>query len=183
MTTGSPGSLAGRRVDNQKRLNLNASLNSLQSPAAGPCDAAAAARGKDVFRFAAMAGFGGCSACHQVDPNKFVPIFVIPIKALYPAYNPTSIFTRPSPFSPIQKSFGGPSPFYDNRLVVVDASPNGGPRGYPLPLKLDLAPRTSLLHDDQIAGAPFDEAADTMMNSAKPDSKTAHPFVVAVTHY
>jgi uncharacterized protein (TIGR03437 family) len=179
LTPGASGSLAGRRVDNQKLLNLNAYLNSLQSPAAGPFDAAMAARGRDVFRLATSAGGAGCSTCHQSDPNKFVPIFVIPIKALYPAYTPTSIFTRPAPFSPIQKSFGGPSPFYDNRLVVVDASRRGDSRGYALPLKLDLARRTSLLHDDEIVGATFDEAADIMMNAAKRDPKAAHPFFVA----
>jgi uncharacterized protein (TIGR03437 family) len=132
-----------------------------------------------VFRTTRAAGGAGCTQCHQLDPNKFVPPIIIPITALYPAYNPTVIFNRAAPLSPIQKSFGGPSPIYDNRLVVVDASPGGGVRGYALPLKLDLARRTSLLHDDEISGATFDEAADTMMNSAKRDSKAAHPFFVA----
>ncbi len=98
---------------------------------------------------------------------------------MYPGYNPTVVFNRAAPLSPIQKSFGGVSPYYDNRLVVVDASPDGGVRGFALPLKLDLARRTSLLHDDEISGATFDEAADIMMNSAKRDAKAAHPFFVA----
>jgi len=35
------------------------------------------------------------------------------------------------------------------------------------------------LHDDEIQGATFDDAADIMMNSAKRDSRAAHPFFVA----
>src|ERR1022692_2682300 len=173
------GSLVGRRVNNQALLDLNAYLNGLQPPPLGNFDATMAARGRDVFRTTRAAGGAGCTGCHQLDPNKFVPTNILPISAMYPGYSPTVVFNRPAPLSPIQKSFGGPSPFYDNRLVVVDASPNGGVRGYALPLKLDLARRTSLLHDDEISGATFDDAADTMMNSAKRDAKAAHPFFVA----
>jgi len=61
----------------------------------------------------------------------------------------------------------------------VDASRNGGVKGYALPLKLDLARRTSLLHDDEIVGTTFDDAADQMMNPAKRDPKAAHPFFIA----
>lgn len=174
-----PESLVGRRVDNQKLLNLNAYLNTLQPPPLGPFDATMAARGREVFRTLKPAGGAGCTACHQLDPNKFVPPIIIPISQMYPGYNPTVLFNRPAPLSPIQKSPGGPSPYYDNRLVVIDASAIGGPRGYALPLKLDLARRTSLLHDDEIAGTSFDDAADAMMNPARRDAKAAHPFFVS----
>jgi uncharacterized protein (TIGR03437 family) len=179
LPAGEPGSLAGRRVDNQKLLNLNAYLNGLQPPPLGQFDATMAAHGRDVFRTTKAAGGAGCTACHQLDPNKFVPPIIIPITSMYPGYNPTVLFTRQAPLSPIQKSFGGPSPYYDNRLVVLDASPIGGARGFALPLKLDLARRTSLLSDDEIVGTSFDDAADAMMNSARRDPKAAHPFFVA----
>jgi uncharacterized protein (TIGR03437 family) len=169
----------GRRVDNTKLLNLNAYLNSLQAPQPGPFNAAMAAQGQVVFSTSAAAGGGGCTGCHQLDPNKFVPPMVVPIQRIYPGYNPTVVFNRVAPFSPIQKSFGGPSPFYDNRFVVVDASRIGGIRGAALPLKLDLARRTSLLSDDEIVGVSFDDAADQMMNPAKRDPKAVHPFFVA----
>jgi uncharacterized protein (TIGR03437 family) len=83
--------------------------------------------------------------------------------------------------SPIQKSFGGPSPFFDDRDLVLDATREGGVKGSGLPLKLDLARRTSLLHDDEIVSTnnTFDDAADAMMNSARRDPKAAHPFFVA----
>ena len=63
--------------------------------------------------------------------------------------------------------------------MVVDASRNGGVRGTALPMKLDLARRTSLLHAEEIVGTSFDDAADQMMNSAKRSAMAAHPFFVA----
>src|SRR6185369_3715331 len=88
-------SLVGRRVDNQKLLDLNAYLNGLQPPPLGKFDATLAARGRDVFRTTRAAGGAGCTACHQLDPNKFVPTNIIPLASLYPAYNPTVVFARP----------------------------------------------------------------------------------------
>ena len=170
------GAPVGLRVDDTKLNNLNAYTNSLQSPAPGPFDVTLASAGKTVFATTA-----GCTGCHQLDPNKFVPTMILPIKTMYPGYNPTVVSTRPAPLSPIQKSFGGPSPFYDNRLIVADATREGLVKGFGLPLKVDLARRTSLLHDDEITGTTgtFDEVADIMMNPAKRDSKAAHPFFVA----
>ncbi len=65
-------------------------------------------------------------------------------------------------------------------MVVVDATREGNIKGFGLPLKLDLARRTALLHDDEITGTTgtFDEVADIMMNPAKRDPKAAHPFFV-----
>jgi uncharacterized protein (TIGR03437 family) len=175
VTASTDGAPVGLRVDATKLNNLNAYTNSLQSPAPGPFDVKLAALGQAVF-----AGTGHCSGCHQLDPNKFVPPQLVPIKSIYPGYNPTIISTRSAPLSPIQKSFGGPSPFYDNRMVIVDATREGNIKGFGLPLKVDLARRTALLHDDEITGVTgtFDEVADIMMNPAKRDPKAAHPFFV-----
>jgi uncharacterized protein (TIGR03437 family) len=175
VTPTTDGGPVGLRVDATKLNNLNAYTNSLQSPAPGPFDLKMAALGQAIF-----AGLGHCTGCHQLDPNKFVPPLLLSMQDLYPAYNPTVVFTRPAPFSPIQKSFGGPSPFYDNRMVVVDATREGNIKGFGLPLKLDLARRTALLHDDEITGTTgtFDEVADIMMNPAKRDPRAAHPFFV-----
>ena len=170
------GAPVGLRVDETKLNNLNAYTNSLQSPAPGPFDAALAARGKALF-----SGSAGCTGCHQLDSNKFVAPIIFPIKSLYPGYTPTVVATRPAPLSPIQKSLGGPSPFYDNRLIVFDATREGGVKGFGLPLKLDLARRTALLHDDEIVGsaATFDSASDAMMNPALRDPMAAHPFFIS----
>ncbi|GEM_PF-218510 len=174
-------STVGRRVDNTKLLNLNAYLNSLQAPAPGAFNATMAAAGQTVFSTAASAGGGGCTGCHQLDPNKFVPTNIVPITRLYPGYNPTVVFQRNAPLDAIQKSFGGPSPYFDNRLVVVDASRSGGVRGMGLPMKLDLARRTALLSDDEIVSTngTFDDAADQMMNPSRRNAQAAHPFFIA----
>lgn len=178
LPTAVDSSVTGRRVDNKELTDLNAYLNSLQAPAPGPFDATLAARGRDLFRTTVAAGGAGCTGCHQLDPNKFVPPIIIPMQSIYPGYNPKVLFNRPAPLSPIQDS-GGPSPFFDDRVVVVDASRNGGVRGMAIPLKLDLARRTSLLHDDEVTGATFDEANDKLLNPAARDPKAAHPFFVA----
>lgn len=169
------GAPVGLRVDATKLNNLNAYTNSLQSPAPGPFNVSMAALGQAVF-----AGSGRCSACHQLDPNKFVPPQLTGISSMYPAYSPTVLFVRPAPLSPIQKSIGGPSPFYDNRLVILDATREGNIKGFGLPLKVDLARRTSLLHDDEITGTvgTFDDVADIMMNPARRAANAAHPFFV-----
>jgi uncharacterized protein (TIGR03437 family) len=176
VTPGTDGAPLGLRVNETELSNLNAYTNSLQSPAPGPFNATMAAFGQAVF-----AGSAGCSGCHQLDPNKFVPPAIVPITALYPGYNPTVLYNRAAPLSPIQKSFGGPSPYFDDRDLVLDGTREGGVKGSGLPLKLDLARRTSLLHDDEIVSTngTFDDAADQMMNSARRPSNAAHPFFVA----
>jgi uncharacterized protein (TIGR03437 family) len=176
VTPSSDGAPVGLRADATELNNLNAYTNSLQAPAPGPFNVAMAAQGKIVF-----SGSGGCTGCHQLDPNKFVAPIVFPIQSLYPGYNPTVVANRTAPLSPIEKSFGGPSPFYDNRLIVFDATREGGVKGFGLPLKLDLARRTTLLSDDEVVGAAatFDSASDAMMNPALRDPKAAHPFFIS----
>lgn len=164
----------GLRIDAKSLANLNAYTNSLQAPAPGKFDVNKAALGEAVAA-------SKCTGCHQLDPNKFVPPGIINIQGgLYPGYNPTVIAQRGAPLSPLQKSFGGPSPFYDNRLIVLDGTREGLSKGYNIPLKLDLARRTSLLHDDEIVSTngTFDDAADAMMNPSRRSAQAAHPFFV-----
>jgi uncharacterized protein (TIGR03437 family) len=175
VTSSVDGAPVGLRVNETELTNLNAYTNSLQSLAPGKFDPAMAALGKTLFASAA-----GCTGCHQLDPNKLVPALILPMSTMYPGYNPTVLFKRPAPLSPIQKSSGGPSPFFDDRDIILDATREGGVKGWGLPLKLDLARRTALLHDDEIVSAnnTFDDAADAMMNPARRDPKAAHPFFV-----
>lgn len=176
VTPSTDGAPVGLRVNETELSNLNACTNSLQSPAPGPFNVSMAALGQSLF-----AGSAGCTGCHQLDPNQFVPPAVVPITSLYPGYNPTVLVTRAAPLDPIQKSFGGPSPYFDDRDLVLDASREGGVRGSGLPLKLDLARRTSLLHDDEITSTAgtFDAVADALMNPATRPSNAAHPFFVS----
>ena len=178
ITPGMKGA-TGRRVDETKLLDLNAYLNSLLAPAAPPFDSAKAARGRELFRTTRAAAGAGCTSCHQVDPNKFVPTDVIPIETIYPGYSPLLIFPRTRPLSDIQDS-GGPSPFFDDRMIVLDATRGGRGevRGTSLVLLLDLTRKKSFLHDDSVAGANFDEAADRLLDPVRSDT-AAHPFFVA----
>lgn len=166
----------GRRVDDTKLLDLNAYLDSLPSPAAGEFDANAATRGREIFRTVADDGGGGCTACHQVDPNRFVPPNVIAMETMYPGYAPTVILDRPAPLDAVANS-QGPSPFFDDRMIVLDASRRGEVRGTALPLLLDLGRKTSLLHDDEVRGASFDEAANLLLDPAR-GANNAHPFFI-----
>lgn len=159
----------GRRVDETKLLDLNAYLNSLPAPAAPSFDSVKAARGKDVFR-------SSCTSCHQVDPNKFVPTDVIAMPTIYPGYQPTVLLQRQPPLSNVQNS-EGPSPFFDDRMVVLDASRRGEVRGTSFPLLLDLTRKKSLLHDDSVSGNNFEEAADLLLNPSRGD-KAAHAVFI-----
>lgn len=182
-TTGPPGTErfpAGRRVDNAKLLDLNAYTNALQAPAP-PSDinATTAARGRDVFRTAIQSGGAGCTACHNVDQKRFVPTNVIAFATIYPGYAPMVLFNRNPPLGPVSNS-EGPSPFFDDKMIVVDATRRVPPdvKGNALPLLLDLARRKTLLHTDEVRGATFALAADRLLNPAR-GAQLAHPFYVA----
>jgi mono/diheme cytochrome c family protein len=182
-TTGTPGSEpfpAGRRVDNTKLLDLNAYLNAQQSPAPpGDINAASAARGREIFRTTLASGGGGCTACHKVDQKTFVPTNVIPFATIYPGYAPTLILNRTAPLGPVSNS-EGPSPLFDDKMIVVDATRRVPPdvKGNALPLLLDLSRKTTLLHTDEVRGATFNAAAEVLLNPSR-GPQVAHPFYVA----
>lgn len=141
-TTGKPGAAAtplGIRVDNQKLLDLNAYVVSLPAPAGVHTSRIAEARGRELFR-------ANCTSCHNVDQSKPVPAQLIPMKTIFPGYNPTIIAKRKPPLTPIQNSPGT----FDDKMIVVDASPGGGIRGDAMPLLLDLARKPVFLHDDSV---------------------------------
>ena len=184
LTPGAPGSIIGLRVDETKLRNLNGYLDSLPGPAqVAGLDQAAVARGKEMFRNTSDLG-GKCTACHQVDPNQFVPTQIVPIATLYPGYAPTVIAPRAAPLTDIQNS-GGISQFFDDRLVVFDASlrtdglapARAAARGYALPMLLDLDRKLFLLNDSSVGGTSFAEAANKLLDPAR-GSTAAHPFYI-----
>lgn len=181
---GKPGSSAGRRVDEGSLLNLNAYLDSLPSPRApDDIDKAAAKRGREIFRTFASAGGGNCTTCHNVNPDEFVNPAVIPFEEMYPRYNESLVvIARRMGLAPIQNSGGatnleGPSPFFDDRMIVLDGSRRGEPKGTSFPLLLDLVGKTSLLHDDEVRGSTFEEAADLLLDPVR-GKGAAHPFFI-----
>lgn len=179
-----PGTMrapTGRRVDEVKLRDMNAYTNSLPAPPApANVDRGLAAQGREIFRTLGTGpGAGNCTACHQVDPSKFVPPIVTPMEVMYPGYNPMVIVPRPRPLSDVQNS-EGPSPFFDDKMIVVDATlaMRGEVRGTVPPLLLDLPRKTTLLHDDSVTGANFDAAAELLLNPSR-GATAAHPFYLA----
>ncbi len=142
---GKPGEQAnpvGRRVDNQKLLDMNAYLDTLEAPHGAKVDPAAESRGKEAFR-------ASCTTCHNVDQSKFVPPLLVDLKTMWPAYTGLPVGKRgDTNLDTILNALGG----YDDKMVVVNASIRGEKRGVALPLLLDLARKDFFLHDASVAG-------------------------------
>ena len=90
------------------------------------------------------------------------------MKTIWPGYAPKVLAQRQAPLSPIQDSPGT----FDDKMIVVDASPGGGIRGNALPLLLDLARKPVFLHDDSV------KSLDELLNP-KRGKMAPHPFYVA----
>lgn len=157
---GSPPAPTGKRVDNALLLALNAYVARLPAPKGHPEDPASVARGREAFR-------AQCTSCHNVDPLRPVDARLIPLAKLWPAYAPKTIAVRKAPLDPIRNSPGT----FDDKMVVVDASPGGGKRGNALPLLLDLARKPVFLHDDSVKGL------NALLSPAR-GAKAPHPYYV-----
>jgi hypothetical protein len=155
----------GVRVDSTKLIDMNGYLNSLQAPPGVVTDAAAGARGRDLFRH-------NCTACHNVDQGKPVPAFTVPMKTIFPGDNPAVLLAmRDPPLNPILDT---PGNIFDDKMAVVNASQRGGIRGTVMPLLLDLARKPNFLHDSSVP------TLDNLLNPTRgPDAP--HPFYFADT--
>ena len=156
---GVPESPVGRRVENQKLLDMNAYLDRLPAPPGAPVDRAASARGKELFR-------RDCTSCHNVDQSKFVPPMLVELKTVWPAYAPVPVGLRgDKDLSQILNSVGA----YDNKMVVVDASDRGEKRGVSMPMLLDLARTKLFLHDASVL------SLSSLLDPERGES-SPHPF-------
>ncbi|MBA3513415.1 MAG: hypothetical protein H0T77_03450 [Pyrinomonadaceae bacterium] len=159
---GDPASIVGRRVDNQKLLEMNAYLDALQAPAAARVNTEMAARGRELFRT-------NCTQCHNVDQSKFVPPMLVEMKAIWPGYTPIPVGKRgDSKLSTILNSPGT----FDDKMIVVDASDRGEKRGNAMPLLLDLARTNIFLHDGSVS------SLDSLLDPARGEN-APHPFYLA----
>ncbi len=129
----------GLRVDNQKLLDMNAYLASLPAPRGTGGDRGSIARGRQFF-------MANCTSCHGADQSKAVAPILVPMKRIFPGYSPMILARRMPPLSPIQNSPGT----FDDKMIVVDASPAGKIRGNALPLLLDLGRSPIFLHDASV---------------------------------
>ncbi len=144
-TTGMPGkeeTFLGIRVDDQKLLDLNAYLASLQAPAGDHGDSMKIAKGRDRFKTE------GCATCHNSSQSKPVPTFIVPMKTIFPGDNPVTLAQRMPPLNPVLDTGGN---FFDDKMAVVNASIRGDIRGTALPLLLDLSHKPVFLHDNSVS--------------------------------
>ncbi|RZL12688.1 MAG: hypothetical protein EOO62_10390 [Hymenobacter sp.] len=158
---GDPPTPTGKRVDEQKLRDLQAYVNSLQAPKGVVANAALVEKGRALFVSQK------CTDCHNTNQGIAVQSKLVPMNVIWPAYAPKVIAQRKPPLTPIQNSPGT----FDDKMVVVDASPGGGIRGNALPLLLDLARKPVFLHDDSVHS--LDELFDAKRGKTAP-----HPFYV-----
>ena len=161
---GKPGELnniVGRRVDDQKVQDMAAYTFALQAPPAPKVNEEMAMRGREIFS-------NNCTSCHNVDQSKAVSTTLVDLKTLWPGYTPLVVGLRGN--KKLSKVLNSPGDF-DDKMVIVDASAHGGPRGNALPLLLDLARTTIFLHDASVGS--LDELLDP-----KRGKKSPHPFYI-----
>ncbi|MGI8526203.1 MAG: hypothetical protein ACR2K5_08495 [Pseudolabrys sp.] len=158
---GEPANLVGATVDEQKLADLQAYTESLQAPKGAKVDAKAAARGRKLFA-------ANCTTCHNTDQSKPVSAKLVEMTTIWPGYQPEVLAKRDPPLDPIQNAPGT----FDDKMIVVDASPGGGKRGNAIPMLLDLDRKTMFLHDASVKG--LDSLLDPSRGKAAP-----HPFFVA----
>ncbi|MEP6705857.1 MAG: hypothetical protein ABJB34_13705, partial [Acidobacteriota bacterium] len=139
---GSEEAPIGFRVDNQKLLDLNAYLVSLQAPDGEHGDGRIIANGRNRFRTE------GCATCHNVSQSRPVPTTIVPMKTIFPGDNPVTLAQRMPPLNPVMDTNGN---LFDDKMAVVNASIRGEIRGIGLPLLLDLARKPVFLHDNSVS--------------------------------
>ena len=161
---GEPVSPVGRRVDEQKLVDLNGYLNSLAAPCGAVVDTGAADRGRELFRSTA-----GCTACHNVTQRTSVPAGVVAMKAIFPGDAPRVLGERQAPMVPLLDTEGST---FDDPMIVFNASLRGLPRGVALPLLMDLARKPAFLHDDSVPS--LERLLDPTRGPNAP-----HPFYLA----
>lgn len=158
---GDPPTPTGKRVDEQKLRDLQAYLTSLQAPKGVVTDAKMVAQGRTLFISEK------CTDCHNTNQGVAVQTKLVPMNTIWPAYAPKVLAQRKAPLTPIQNAPGT----FDDKMIVVDASPGGGIRGNALPLLLDLARKPVFLHDDSV------HSLDELLNP-KRGKTSPHPFYV-----
>ena len=153
----------GVRVDNQKLIDMNAYLNSLQAPSGVVADAASAERGRQKFRTTI------CTTCHNVDQSKPVPAFIVSMLSIFPGDNPVQLATRTPPLNPVLNTVNN---IFDDKMAVVNASIRGEIRGEAMPLLLDLARKPNFLHDNSVP------TLDSLLNPSR-GTTAPHPFYLS----
>ncbi|MEO7094929.1 MAG: hypothetical protein ABI175_16845, partial [Polyangiales bacterium] len=161
--SGTPGeldTLIGIGLDKAKLLDMNAYLNAQPIPKGTKGDAAADARGREIFRTE------GCTGCHNVDQGKFLPPMIIPMKTIFPGDAPVTLAPRDPPAGPVSDT---PGSTFDDKMVVINATLRGLERGAAMPFLVDLARKPVFLHDNSVPNLE-------MLLDASRGPTAPHPF-------
>ena len=151
----------GIRVDNKKLIDMNAYLNNLKAPKGAPIDKAIAGRAETMFK-------SNCTTCHNLDQNKRIGPMIVPMKNIFPGDNPVILAQREAPLNPVQNTVNS---FFDDKMVVVNASMRKMERGTAIPTLLDLARKPVFLHDDTVTSLD-------MLLDPRRGPNAPHPFYV-----
>ncbi|HXG86884.1 MAG TPA: hypothetical protein VNJ02_01005 [Vicinamibacterales bacterium] len=152
----------GIRVDNKKLLDMNAYLNDLEAPKGMAIDNATKDRAEKVFRTS-------CTTCHNLDQDTRVGPMIVPMEQIFPGDNPVILAQREPPLNPVQNTVNS---FFDDKMVVVNASIRKLERGIAIPLLLDLARKPAFLHDDTVSDL------DMLLNPSR-GPNAPHPFYLS----
>ncbi len=180
------GSPIGIQVNQTSLKNMTAYLNGIHPPAGVKTDAAAIARGRTLFR-------QRCTSCHNDDQSKFVPENIVPFNSkvelysaapsrpdLFPAWDGMVAAERPgAPAAGLVPVRDYPGTF-DDKLIIIEASNQGQPRGDALPMLMDLARKPAFLHDDSVREATPEASLDKLLDPAR-GTTVPHPFYLADT--
>ena len=152
----------GMRVDHKKLIDMNAYLNNLKAPKGAPIDKAIERRAEAMFT-------ANCTTCHHLDQGKRVGPMIVPMKRIFPGDNPVILAQREPPLNPVQNTADS---FFDDKMVVINASLRNLERGIAIPLLLDLARKPAFLHDDTVS------SLEMLLDPAR-GPNAPHPFYVA----
>ena len=178
ITAGDPAGPVGLRVSDEKLNALKSYTDQLQAPAAPEgLDPAKVAMGEAIFRNPRPQG-ANCAACHTPNPDDPVANIIVSISTLYRDYDDDilPIIDRPDPLSDVQTTLAGPTPDYDNPLIVLDASVRQQERGFAKPLLLGLAGKDKFLHNGSVTGESAAEALNNLFNPARGEDEMGNPI-------
>ena len=113
----------------------------------------------------------------DANPNDPVANIIVSITTLYRDYEDDLLvlLERDDPLSNVQTTLAGPTPDYDNTLVVLDASVRQQQRGFSKPLLLGLADKDEFLHNGSVKGEDAAEALNNLFNPARGEDEMGNP--------
>lgn len=161
---GSPDSMVGLAVDKEILEAIEVYVKKLRSPAGVVKDLASVEKGKMIFNESK----NQCINCHNADQTVAVKNEIVAMKVIFPGDSATVIGKR-EPYTPMLNTSGRT---YDDKMIMVNATLRGQPRGTALPLLMDLARKPKFLNDGSV------ESLEKLFDSSR-GSKAPHPFYVS----